>query len=165
MAKRRRPINSLARLESLSGRQQQAYGRTLHAQRLMQNAGMSRREAAREAGTTPGTMDRYLGAALRKRGGRWLANASDGLYVTVLVPTTSGMRALPASPLERELTRRYRDALWRYDHFVDDSELLDLEGESISGYTLETDIARINEMIDRGELDPSEVGSGETARA
>ena len=60
--------------------------------------------------------------------------------------------------------RTYRDALWRWLRSEDDSALAALEGRSIQGFTLETDPAILGEMIDRGELDPREVGSGETGR-
>lgn len=159
-----RQISTLARLEALTPRQRATYSRTLHARRLMQNTGMSRKQAAETAGTTPRSMNRYLGGTIKKRGGRWHVRPGAELYRYVKVPTTSGMQTLPASSSESDLARRYRSALWRYTATGDESELLSLEGESIGGFTLETDHAEIEELIARGELDPRDVGSGETGR-
>ena len=60
--------------------------------------------------------------------------------------------------------RVYKDALWRYVKTSEDSELVELEGRAVGGYTLLTDAPEIEELIERGELDPYEVGSGETGR-
>lgn len=166
-----KPITTLRRLEALSPPQRKTYSRTLHARRLVQNAGMSREQAAREAGTTPGTMSRYLGDAVSKRGsargkrgGRFRAAPTSRLRSYVEVPTTSGMRSLPATSREADLARRYRDALRHYGYTGDDSDLISLDGESIDGHTLLTDSVEIDELIARGELDPRDVGSGETGR-
>jgi hypothetical protein len=164
MARRVAPITSLKRLESLSARERQTYARTLHAHRLMR-AGMSKTQATFEADTTPEAMDRYLGGAgLQKRGARWVARPGGRLWAYVQVPTTSGVRRLPVRGREADLVRAYKDALWRYVNTGDDSELVELEGRSVGGYTLLTDAAEIEELIERGELDPYEVGSGETGR-
>jgi hypothetical protein len=164
MARRVLAITSVKRLESLSARQRETYTRARQARQLMLRAGMSRGRAAREAGTTPRTMERYLGPTVEKQGRRWRAKPGGRLYSYVWVPTSSGMRRLVATEREANLARAYKDALWRYVTQNDDAELSKFEGASIAGYTLETDPALIEEMIDRGELDPYEVGSGETGR-
>ncbi len=164
MARRVKPITTLGRLRALTPKQRKTYARTLHARRLMQNAGLSRERAAREAGTTPEAMGRYLGGAIKRRGGRWKVRPGARLFSYVWVPTTSGMQRLEASSREADLARRYHDALWRYLNLGDDADLTKLEGSSIAGYTLETDPALLEEMIEGGELDLYEIGSGETGR-
>jgi len=164
MARRIVPITSLRRLQSLSARERQTYARTLHAHRLMR-AGMSKKQAAFEADTTPQAMDRYLGGAgLQKRGARWVAKPGARLWVYVQVPTTSGVQRLAVRGRKSDLVRVYKDALWRYVKTSEDSELVELEGRAVGGYTLLTDAPEIEELIERGELDPYEVGSGETGR-
>jgi hypothetical protein len=162
--KRFNPPTTRRRLGALTASQERVYGRALHALRLSQNAGMSVGQAAREAGTTVASMRRYLGDAIEKRDRRWHAKARNRLWRYVRVPTESGMQRLAVSGRDADLARSYRDALWRYVHFDDDTGLAGLDGRSIGGCTLETDPARISELIDRGELDPSEIGSGETGR-
>jgi hypothetical protein len=158
------PVTSRGRLRALSRRQRETYARALHARRLMERAGMSREQAAREAGTSVRTIKRYLGDAVEKRGGRWRVRAKARLYSYVRVPTTSGIRTLEASAREAALARDYKDALWRWANTGDDSALAAMEGAVIDGHVLETDLAVLGELLDRGELDIYEIGSGETAR-
>ena len=102
MARRVLPITSLKRLGSLSAGRRETYARTLHAHRLMR-AGMSKTQAAREAETTPRTMDRYLGDAIVKRDRRWHARPGGRLHRCVWLPTTSGMQRLAVSGRDAEL--------------------------------------------------------------
>jgi hypothetical protein len=160
------PVTSVKRLGSLSFRQRETYTRTRQAHRLMRNAGMSKSRAAGEAGTTARSMDRYLGrAGLERRGTRWQAKRGGRLYSYEWVPTTSGMQRIPLTGRGSDQVRAFKDALW---HLAtgDESQLVRFEGVEIgrSGYVFEADPAILGEMVDRGELDPREVGSGETAR-
>jgi hypothetical protein len=150
----------------LSVRQRETYTRTRQAHRLMRNAGMSKSRAAREAGTTTRSMDRYLGSAgLEKSGSRWIAKPGGRLRSYEWVPTTSGMQRIPVTGRGSDQVRAFKDALWR-GNTGDESALVRFEGVEIgsSGYVFEADPANLSEMIDRNELDPREVGSGETAR-
>jgi hypothetical protein len=126
--------------------------------------GMKPRQAAREAGTTLHTMERY--GVVQRRGRRWRSTLGRTVFESWL-PTTSGPRRLTiATAADWRLERDYRDAFrrWLRSDGQDDSALARLEGRAIASFTLETDAAVLGEMLDRGELDPREVGSGETAR-
>jgi hypothetical protein len=163
MARRVLPITSVARLEALTPKQRQTYGERVRFAGRLFEGGRKPARAAREAGTTLRTMERY--GVVRRRGGRWRSTLGRTVYDSWL-PTTSGPRRLTiATAAERRLDREYRDAFrrWVRSHGQDDSALAK-QGRSIGGFTLETDPAVLGEMLDRGELDPREVGSGETAR-
>lgn len=169
MAQRIRPITTRARLDALTPRQHATYRKNLHALRLMQNGGLSRPAAAREAGATPASMQRYLGDAIAKRGsargkrgGRYRAtpSARHRLKLHYTLPTTSGVRRLTVSkPAEYELARSYRFALRAYISQGDPSLLAPFKGQSSDGWTLETEPGEIDVMVGSGELDPDDIGS------
>lgn len=152
MARRYTLVSDVDALQALTAHQRKTWTRQLHAQRLI-NAGASRSQASREAHTSLRTMRRWLGT-----------NPDAERYAYVRVASDKGVKRLPASRRETDLAHRYRDAVWRHANLNDDSGLADLEGEMIGDYELETGPESIDEMIARGELDPSEIGSGETAQ-
>jgi len=162
-----KPPTTRRRYEALTNRQRQVYARTRHALKLTQEGGLTASEAAGEAGTTVGSMQRYLGDAIEKLEGVWQAKPTkDRLWFEAEVWTESGPRSFLVRNGSREaiLAHKYRDAAWRYVKWDDDRGLADLESNSIDGYTLETDPARIGEAIATGKLDPGKLGSGKTGR-
>src|SRR5437762_7153010 len=69
--------------------------RAFEALRLMRNERLSRSAAARAVGTTPRTMERYVGPALtRDEAGRYRARPTDRLARPVRVLTTEGPKDL-----------------------------------------------------------------------
>lgn len=169
MAAQIRPITTRARLDALNPAQRVTYRRTLHGLRLMQNRRLSLAAAAREAGTTPETMRRYLGDAISRRGsergrrgGRYRVTPDrhQRLALRYTLPTTSGVRNLTiTNAREYELAREYRFALRTYINQRDASLLARFEGVSIDGYVLETEPIEIDVMVGTGELDMEDIGS------
>ena len=150
-------------LERLTPDELETWGRVIYARRKNE-AGMPMKQAAREAGTTPRTVKRWLGDGLQKRGGRWEVNPDSEQFVFVKVPTTSGVRTLPANRAEADLVREYRQAVWNARGGDDREMRRRFEGETVAGYELETDIAEINEQIDSGAITTREIGSGVTGQ-
>ena len=158
-------------LERLTPDERETWGRVIYARRKNE-AGMPMKQAAREAGTTPRTMKRWLGDGLQKSGGRWTINPDAEQFVYVKVPTTSGARTLPANRAEADLVREYRQEVWHVGGAKDPAELArreaqlrrKFEGRTVAGYELETDIAEINEQIDSGAITTREIGSGVTGQ-
>jgi hypothetical protein len=132
------------------------------ALRIMQ-AGETRETAAREVGRHPSTLSRYL--PLRKEGRRWVLTDAETYGNTKALPirvspTRTEMIVVPAATsAERELATEYGRALRRYAANNDPGELQRFEGRTIAGYELETRMDEIDDLYDRGELDPDEIGS------
>jgi hypothetical protein len=151
---RSRPVRSASSFAKLSSRQREAYERTLDAVRRMRR-GESASSAASNAGTTTRTMRRYLGADLKRNEHGRLKLRRDRAYRRMAVFTTSGIRDIDVSRREASIVGSHWSAIAYYgaSPSQDDSRLMQFDGVSVGGYELETDIALINEMADRGALE------------
>ena len=164
MARRVRRILSATDYEKLSTRERDAYLRARQARQIMRRGGpkMSKTRAAHEAGTSLRNLDRYFPDGFEKQGGRWRVNEGAVEWAEFTLPTEAGIRSFVLTGDDLELARRYRDAFaaWYLSNGQSTRQLYDLEGVSVQGYTLESDPARLAEMLDRDELDPRTIGSG-----
>jgi hypothetical protein len=131
------------------------------ALRIMQ-AGETREAAAREVGRHPSTLSRYL--PLRKEGQRWQLTDAETYGNTKalpfrVTPVRTEMRVQAATSAERELATEFGRELRHYFATGDSSELQRFEGRTIGGLELETRVDELDELYDRGELDPDLLGS------
>ena len=135
-------------------RSSEARVRALEALRNMR-AGHSRSRSARMAGTTPRTVVRYVGGALRRgRGGRYIARPTDRLARPVRVLTTEGPKdlVLRGSRVTSTIARHW-NAIHRFLGTGDSEPLEPFHGKRVAGYTLETDPDAIERQAHRGELE------------
>ena len=98
-------------------------------------------------------MRRYLGADLKRNERGRLKLRRDRAYRRMAVFTTSGIRDIDVSRREASTVGSHWSAIAYYGASQDDSRLMRFDGVSVGGYELETDIALINEMADRGALE------------
>jgi hypothetical protein len=148
---RARPIRSATSFAKLTHNQRATYQRTLDALSGMRR-GQSLTAAAREAGTTPRTVRKYAGAAVKRPGSRYVLGR-DRLYREPLILTNTGLRNVGVTRRDASTAGRYMNALKRYRNTGEDSALRRFNGVSIGGYELETDLDLIDELAARGELD------------
>lgn len=135
-----------------------AYQRALEAQDYMRD-GRSLRDAAREADTTPATVLKYAGRALRKAPtGEWHARSSDRLprIMKALAPEGE-VRVLVTDSKQASLISRYGHAVkkWREDGDRRDLDrfrertVTTVDGKRVP---LITDEARLRRLSDAGEF-------------
>ena len=152
---RARPIRSAKSFDRLTLRQQGTYQRTLDTLSGMRR-GQSLTAAAREAGTTPRTVRRYAGATVRRPGSRYVIGR-DRLYRPMRVLTNTGEVTVSVGRREAKIVGRYWNAVGRYLHHGDSSELEKFRGVTVGGFELESDLDVIDERAARGELDFEEI--------
>ena len=128
--------------------------RALTALSLMRTERLSLRRAADRAGTTPRTVHRHVGAALRKNGRRYVATPADRLGRSLQVFTAdAGVVELtlrgsrPAS-----VVGAHWNAIHRFLATGDEGSLAPFVGRSVAGHHLETDPSVIERLGRRGEL-------------
>jgi hypothetical protein len=132
------------------------------ALRIMQ-AGETRQAAAKEVGRSPSTLSRYL--PLRKEGNRWVLTDAETYGNTKplpvrVTPTRSELVVVPAATgAERERASDFGRAVRHYFATGETDQLERFEGQTIGGLEFETRIDELDELYQRGELDPDAVGS------
>ncbi len=133
--------------------------RALEALRLMRAENLSRLRAAGTAGTTPRTMARYVGPALRRRrDGRYVAKPTDRLARPVLVLTKEGLKPLvPHGSRVTSLVAKHWNAVQRFLATGEEDVLQRFRGKRVAGYELETDPDVIEREGHRGELEFEEL--------
>jgi hypothetical protein len=153
-----RPIRTASSFARLTSTQREAYERTLTAIGQMRH-GESATAAARTAGTTTRTMRRYLGADLKRTERGRLKLRRDRAYRRMAVLTTSGVQDVEVGRREASIVGSHWSAIAHYGASLerDDSRLIRFQGVMVRGYELETDIAIINELGHRGELEFEEI--------
>jgi hypothetical protein len=149
---RSRPIRSASSFAKLTSSQREAYQRTLEAIGRMRR-GESATRAARNAETTTRTMRRYLGADLKPTERGRLKLRRDRAYRRMSVFTTSGVMDVDVNRRDASIVGSHWSAIAHYGASQDDSRLMRFRGMTVGGYELETDIALINEVADRHELE------------
>jgi hypothetical protein len=159
------PVTSAARYARLSVREKRAYSRVLDAVDLMvDEPGLSRERAARQAGTTGETIERYASSAFDRQGRRYRLRANDRLYRSETMPmlVPPGDRQLPAGGVldVQPTTRRQRSLLGRhwgeYVQKIADEKPADsgpFRYQRIAGHRFELDADRIQQRYMVGELD------------
>jgi hypothetical protein len=161
---RRRDITSRRRYERLSAREQATYSRVLDAvDVLAEHADWSRKRAAREAHTTPQSIDRYASSAFERVGRQYRLRTNDRLFRSETMPmlVPPGDPELPEGGVidVHPTTRRQRSLLGRYWDWTQDAVLggdMDpspFERERIHGHRFELDAGRIRARYASGELD------------
>ncbi len=112
-------------------REREARNRALHALSLMRQ-GWSLQAAARDSGTTPETVLRYVGSALRRTDEGWRPSPEDGLTRTMLFLFPDGPDFITIRGLEQaSLIGRYWNAVRIYLEEGDDRELRRFAGRSV----------------------------------
>jgi lambda repressor-like predicted transcriptional regulator len=109
-------------------RRQQATQRILEAVQAMRSRGVSLTQAAREAGTTPRTVQRLGASALTRKGSRYVARKFDRIPRTMRHITASGLQtvtvkssrvasriAAHAAAVNRFLTSGDVSVLWPFE--------------------------------------------------
>lgn len=114
------------------------------------------RGLSREEQTTPRTVRRIAGSALRKTShGRWAARGSDQLRRPMRVISTQGVvESMVRSSGEATLDSRHANVVGRF--LANDprarEELRQFRGERVGSYALETDEQRLKALARRGVL-------------
>jgi hypothetical protein len=133
------------------------YGRALEAIALMRRERLSLAAAASRAGTTPGTVARLAGQALRVKDGRYVVTAHDTLPRQMAFLFAGGPRwVLVRDSRAASLIGDHGNAVHRYLDAGDEEGLTQLRGRRvrIDGQPVEliTDPATLDRLGDAGEL-------------
>jgi hypothetical protein len=156
VGKRKRTTRSRG-YNSLSDLQQEVRRRSLDAVKFMRERGYSLRRAAREAGTTSGSVLRYGKSAIVKRGRQYKARSSDRLRRDLVFYNRKGQYILTThSSRQASQIGKYHNAIRAYLVHGDDSALREFEGKSIvvhgKAYPFVTDRRVVNRLARAGEL-------------
>lgn len=116
--------------------------------------GASLTRAAREAGTTVNTVQRYAGEQLRRERGRVLANPSDRLFRVMNIITTEGVEESVAlrSSRQASLVGEHANAVKHFLATGDDEPLRKFTNVKVAGRQLETrpevleELGRVSEL-------------------
>lgn len=133
-------------------------GRALKTLGLMRSKHLSLARAAKEAGTTPRTVKRYVGSALWKTEiGRYRAEPSDRLVRSLEFLTPEGRTVLQVrGSRNASLVGEYFDALKRYLTSGRTDALRKFEGKSLRvgkiTYRFITDLELIDRLGNAGEI-------------
>lgn len=156
---RKRAAKRKARPARRKGRRDPfARERALDALNQMRAKGYSLTRAAREASTTPATIRKYVGGAIRKsKSGRYSATASDRLTRVIWMLTTNGMQEVRTRN-SRTASRiaSFMSAVHVYAKKGDDSGLEPYQGrfERADGqfFYYQTDLDQIDRIASAGEI-------------
>lgn len=157
-AKTKHPTAGPRKVSRAELRSQYALNRSLVGLRLLRRGKMSLAAAAREAGTTPRTMQRYVGSALKKgKGGRYEATKTDRLPRICPVPTPRGtIHVLIRSWTTASRLGRYHAAIQHFLHTGDTRALRPFRGKSFKTgkvtYPFITDPRTLERLANAGEL-------------
>jgi hypothetical protein len=135
--------------------EREARARALEARALMSREGLTLSQAATRAGTTPGTVLRYVGPALELRGHRYVARKADRLYRRMLVTSTRGVVAADVRGSNAaRLIAQHANAVRRYlDGRAGPEALTRFRGKRVGGFELETDPEALEALARGGEFD------------
>jgi hypothetical protein len=157
MSRKNRTIVRLASdLSALRPSEQEARARALDALSRVRQ-GMSLRRASFEAATTPHTVRRYSGSALRREGRRWRATKSDRLFRRMrwIVETDVITIDLTDSRTASRIAS-YWDAVKTYVETGNTQALRKFRGKTIRvqkrAYFFVTDTRVLDQLARRGEL-------------
>lgn len=146
-------IVSEKRWKGLKVSERETFGRVLHALAISRREGRSLSDAARRAGTTPATVERYAGSAVERRGRRVVVRRGDRLYRRLLVQTVDGQREIGVRGSHAaSAVAGHWHALNLYLLHGDDRELRRFADKRVGGYRLQTDLDEIEAAHDREEV-------------
>ena len=151
-------IRNRREYDAMSPREREARHRAFDAIHEMRRSGVSLREAARRAGTTPRSVHRYAGDLLVRNGSRYGALPSDRSYQRMAVLSVDGLADVDTrGSAVRSLIARHWNAVGRFAATGDVSVLEPFRGRRVGGVELTTDIATIEEYLRRGEIDVDDI--------
>lgn len=110
--------------------------------------------AARDAGTTPATVRKYLPAALRKSGtSKWIVTKSDRYTRAITLPGPHGPVTVKArGSKEAQLASEYLTALKRWSLLPSHFTLAEFHGKKIGGYELVTAPRTLRPLLESDQL-------------
>ncbi len=117
----------------------------------MRNDGLSLKEAAREIGIRPETVQRHAGPALRKtKSGKYEARASDTLLRPIVVVAPGGLREIVVrDSASATLAAEHSNAVQAFLQTGDSTDVLALRGQ----YIIDAGGKRIPLLTDLDELE------------
>jgi hypothetical protein len=141
-------------LEPTSDRAFEAKNRAFHAVTRMRREGLSPRDAARQEGTTLGTIRRHLPATLRRsKKGRWAVTKSDRYIRLLSLPGPHGPVIVRARGSEEaRFASAYLASLARWSRTEKAQELGPFHWKQIGGYQLITAPRTLRALRDAGLL-------------
>jgi hypothetical protein len=154
-----RVVKNRAELARLHPKEREARRAALDALALMRRDGLSLREAAARAGTSPTTVHRHAGPALELERGRYRARPGDRLLRMMTVLGSGGVQREVEVRGSRaaSLVGEHWAAIGVYLESGDETRLRALEGKRVAGIWLETDPDTIEEWQRRGELELDDI--------
>jgi hypothetical protein len=132
----------------------EAKSRAFHVVARMRHDGVSLVQAAREEGSTPATVKKYLPATLRRsKTGRWVVTKTDR-YVRILsLPGPHGPVTVRARGSEEaRFASAYLASLTRWQRTEKSYELAPFHGKKIGGFELITAPRTLRALRDAGLL-------------
>jgi len=168
-SRRSSPPASQRKTKSRTKRQAQVRDRALQVlARTRRGESLSR--AARAEHVKPATVRKYLRSQFRQDapGKRWKPTKSDRLTAQMIVLTPLGPKTVAVrGSRERRRLGRFDVALrkWRRGEPGADTELAVLEGQTVGGHPLITDVKLLATLEDAGLLDFEELYSSLTGGA
>lgn len=143
-----------ARKQLESDRAFEAKQRAFQAISLMRRENLSLRDAARDQGTTPSTIRKYLPATLRKsRTGRWVVTKSDRYARVLTLPGPHGPVTVRArGSKEAQFASAYLASLSRWSRTGKPYELAPFHGKKIGDFELVTSSRTLQALRDAGLL-------------
>lgn len=128
--------------------------RALDGLSIMRDESIPVTPAAKRAGTTPATMQKYASPALRRDArGRIVARPTDRLFRRLPALTTKGLKQLDLTDSrEASVVGRHWNAIGQ-GLSGDWTKAATFKGTRVHGYALETDPNLIEPQAQRGELD------------
>ena len=141
--------------QALTKPQRAAYDRAVNALNQMRTSGLSLTRAAKEAGTTPRAIQKYVGSALqRDDGGRISARTSDRLYRRMTAITNDGPVTIEVrGSRTASLLGRHANAVQQFVQTGDARDLRAFRGRSVNRHQLASDPDVIRRLARRGALD------------
>lgn len=137
---------------SLRASEHDARHRALDALARMRH-GQALTTAARDAGTTPGTVHRYAGAALVREGRRWTATKTDRIYRRMTVLSTDGRVEVDVrSSAQASRVAAHYNAIDYYLRTGDARPLRRFARVTVGGRRLQTDLDQVERWARAGEL-------------
>ena len=142
------------KLVTFSDKAFEAKQRGFHAIATMRRGGLSLDAAAREEGTTPATLKKYLPAALRRsKSGRWVATKADRYIRLLSLPGAHGPVTVRARGSEEaQFASAYLASLTRWAQTEKAYELASFHGKTIGDFELITSARTLRPLRDAGLL-------------
>lgn len=151
----RKVVRTAKQWGALTAAEKATNRRALETLSIMRAEGIPVTPASKRAGTTPATVQRYAGPALRRDArGRIVAKSIDRLFRRLPALTTKGLKQVDSTD-SRETSdlSRHWTAIGHGLGTGDWSRVAALKGKKVHGHMLETDPDVIEAEAQRGKLD------------